>query len=99
MVTQQQLAELLLKVAVAASIASIVMRLGFIQRMLLRDERSINDRIQLALIFSLLFAASAEVRILSHGTYQAIDLALEGAIISGILGGYVSGLVTGLCVC
>ncbi len=99
MVTEQQLAELLLKVAVAASIASIVMRLGFIQRMLLRDERSINDRIQLALIFSLLFAASAEVRILSHGTYQAIDLALEGAIISGILGGYVSGLITGLCVC
>jgi two-component system LytT family sensor kinase len=45
-----------------------------------------------------LFGASAEVRILSHRLYQPIDLAMEGAIISGMLGGYVSGLITGLCV-
>jgi len=58
----------------------------------------VADRLQLALIFSILYAASAETRILSHGQYPAIDLAMEGAIIAGILGGYVSGLVTGLCV-
>ena len=98
MLNLQQLAALLIKVAVSASIASIVMRFARIQKILLRDERSLAERLQLALVFSVLFAASAEVRILSHGQYPAIDLAMEGAIIAGILGGYVSGLVTGLCV-
>src|SRR5947209_13393766 len=98
MVDKSQLAALLIKVAVSASIASILMRFARIQKILLRDERSVADRLQLAFIFSVLFAASAEVRILSHGQYPAIDLAMEGAIIAGILGGYVSGLVTGLCV-
>jgi two-component system LytT family sensor kinase len=98
MLNQQQLAALLLKVAVAASIASILMRFGPIQRILTRDERTVSDRLQLAFIFSVLFGASAAVRILSHRLYQPIDLAMEGAIISGMLGGYVSGLITGLCV-
>jgi two-component system, LytTR family, sensor kinase len=98
MLDKQQLAALLIKVAVATSIASILMRFASIQKILLRDERSVRQRLQLAFIFSFIFAASSEVRILSHGQYQAIDLALEGAIIAGMLGGYVSGLITGLCV-
>jgi two-component system LytT family sensor kinase len=97
MLDKQQLAALLIKIAVATSIASILMRFGRIQKILLRDERTVNQRLQLAFIFSLIFGASSEVRILSHGQYQAIDLALEGAIIAGMLGGYVSGLITGLC--
>jgi two-component system LytT family sensor kinase len=75
------------------------MRFGRIQRILLRDERTVADRLQLAFIFSVLYGASAAVRILSPQQYQAIDLAFEGALIAGMLGGYVSGLVTGLCVC
>jgi two-component system LytT family sensor kinase len=98
MLDTQQLAALLVKVAVATSIASILMRFAGIQKILLRDERSVRQRLQLAFIFSFIFGASSEVRILSHGQYQAIDLALEGAIIAGMLGGYVSGLITGLCV-
>ena len=99
MLDQQELAELLIKVAVAASIASILMRFAGIQKILLRDERSVSDRLQLAFVFSVLFGASAGVRILSHHQYGAIDLAMEGALIAGMLGGYVSGLITGLCVC
>jgi two-component system LytT family sensor kinase len=98
MLNEQQLAALLIKVAVSASIASILMRFQRIQKILLRDERSVGDRVQLAFIFSVVFGASAEVRILSHHTYQAVDLALEGALIAGMLGGYVSGLITGICV-
>ncbi|HSU58473.1 MAG TPA: histidine kinase, partial [Bryobacteraceae bacterium] len=97
MLTQQQLAALLIKVAVSASIASILMRFARMQKILLLDERTVADRLQLAFIFSVLFGASAEVRILAN-QYAAIDLAMEGAIIAGMLGGYVSGLVTGLCV-
>jgi two-component system LytT family sensor kinase len=96
MLNQQQLTALLIKVAASASLASIVMRFGRFQRMLLRDERTLQERLHLALIFSLLFGGSAEIRILSHYTYPAIDLAFEGAIISGMLGGYVSGLLTGI---
>lgn len=75
------------------------MRFARIQKILLRDERTVSDRLQLAFIFSVLYGASAAVRILSPQQYQAIDLAFEGALIAGMLGGYVSGLVTGLCVC
>src|SRR5450631_1298748 len=97
MLNQEQLAALLLKVAVSTSLASIVMRFGPMQRMLLRDDRTLRERLQLAFIFALLFGLSAEFRILTNGKYQAIDLALEGSVIAGILGGYVSGLITGLC--
>jgi len=97
MITQLEIATLLIKVAVSASIASILMRFGRIQKILLKDERTVGDRLQLAFIFSLLFGASAAARILSHNQYMAIDLALEGSVIAGMLGGYVSGLITGLC--
>ena len=98
MLDQQQLAALLVKVAVAASIASILMRFARIQKTLLRDERSVAERLQLAFTFAGIFGASAGVRLLSHGQYRAIDLALEGAQIAGLLGGYVTGLITGLLV-
>lgn len=98
MLNQQQLAALLVKVAVSASIASILMRFARIQKMLLRDERTVNERLQLAFVFALIFGASAGVRLLSRHEYQAIDLALEGAQLAGMLGGYVTGLITGLCV-
>ena len=96
MLNQQLLAALLIKIAVSASIASILMRFGRFQRMLLRDERTLQERLHLALIFSILFGGSAEVRTLTQDTYPAIDLAFEGAIVSGMLGGYVSGLLTGI---
>ncbi len=98
MLDQQQLAALLVKVAVAASIASILMRFARIQKTLLRDDRSVAERLQLAFTFAVIFGASAGVRILSNHQYQAIDLALEGAQIAGLLGGYVTGLITGLLV-
>ncbi len=55
MLDEQQIAELLIKVAVSASIASILMRFERIQKILLRDERTVSDRLQLAFIFSLSF--------------------------------------------
>lgn len=73
------------------------MRFNRIQKILLRDDRTVADRLQLAFIFSILFGASAGVHSLTN-QYPAIDLALEGATIAGFLGGYVSGLITGICV-
>lgn len=98
MLEEQHLVALLVKLAVAASVASILMRFRHIRRILLRDRRSVGERLQLALIFSAIFGAGETARILSRGQYQAIDLALESAFIAGLLAGYVSGLVTGICV-
>jgi two-component system LytT family sensor kinase len=98
MLGEAQVATLLIKVAASASIASILMRFARIQRLLLADDRTVQERVQLAFTFALVFGATAAVRLLSH-QYQAIELAMEGAIISGLLGGYVTGLITGLCVC
>jgi len=98
MLQQQQLAALLIKIAVSASIASILMRFARFQRIIFSDDRAVRGRLKLSLVFSLIFGASAGVRILSHHQYEAIDLALEGSVIAGMLGGYVSGLITGICV-
>ena len=51
MLNQEQLAALLLKIAVSTSLASIVMRFGPMQRMLLRDDRTLRERLQLAFNF------------------------------------------------
>jgi two-component system LytT family sensor kinase len=98
MVEQQFLVALLVKIAVAASVASFMMRFRRIREIILQDERNIAQRLQLALIFSVIFGAGESTRIITHGQYQALDLALESAFIAGLLAGYVSGLVAGICV-
>jgi two-component system, LytTR family, sensor kinase len=98
MLQEQHLVALLVKIAVAASVASILMRFRGIRRIILHNDRTVGERLQLALIFSVIFGAGETARILSKGQYQAIDLALESAFIAGLLAGYVTGLVAGICV-
>lgn len=98
MLEQQSLVDLLVKLAVAASVASILTRFTPIEKMLFRDERTLNQRLGLAFSFALIFGAGAAARILTRNSYRAIDLAMEASIIAGMLGGYVSGLITGICV-
>ncbi len=98
MLTEQHLVALLLKIAVAASVASILMRFRGIRRIILRDDRTVAERLNLALIFSFIFGVGEIARIMTPNQYQAIDLSLESALIAGLLGGYVSGLVGGICV-
>jgi two-component system LytT family sensor kinase len=98
MLEEQHLVALLVKIAVAASVASFLMRFRRIRRIILHDDRTIIERLQIAFIFSVIFGAGETVRIITHGQYPAIDLALESAFIAGLLSGYVSGLVTGICV-
>lgn len=98
MLEEQHLVALVVKIAVAASVASILMRFRTTQRLLLNDDRSLSGRLQLALVFSAIFGAGETARIMTPNQYQAIDLALESAVIAGLMAGYVSGLVTGICV-
>jgi len=63
--------------------------------MLLREERTLAQRVRLALWFTALFAPGEIMRILAP-EYSALDLALEGSLLAGLMGGYVSGMLAGI---
>jgi len=92
----QHLLILLVKLAVAASLASILTRSSGFQRMLMREERTLAQRIKMALVCALIYGAGVAVRVGTHGAYQAVDLGMEGSLVMGMLGGYVTGLVAGV---
>ena len=86
---------LLVKLGAVASIASILARSNTFKSMLMREERTLNQRLVLACWLSVVFAASVATRVVSR-TYQAADLGLEGSLLAGITGGYVTGLLAGI---
>lgn len=88
------LVTLLIKIGVAAAIASFLVRVRFFSRAISHEERSYRDRMVLVACFAVVFGASVAVRIVTH-SYQAADLGLEGSFLSGLLGGYLVGLVAG----
>ncbi len=94
---QEQLFVLLLRLAVAASLASILVRFTAFQRMLMREERTVIQRVKLALSLAAAFGAGVATRVLSPA-YQAADLGLEGSLLSGLVGGYLTGLVAGILI-
>jgi two-component system, LytTR family, sensor kinase len=92
------LVSLLVKLAVMASIASILARSSQFKSILLRENRSIGQRFELSLWLSVFFAASMATRVLGKTAYQGADLGLEGSLLAGILGGYVTGLLSGIII-
>jgi len=86
------------KLGVVASLASILVRPYAVQRMLMRENRTLNQRLKMALWFSGVFAAGVATRVLTSSSYLAVDLGLEGTLLAGILGGYVTGLVSGILI-
>lgn len=93
----EQLMLLLLQVAVAAAVASILARLNAFVRMLMREERSFEQRLLMALAFGAVFGGGVAVRVVT-GTYKAADLAVAGSFLAGVLGGYVAGLISGILI-
>ena len=92
---KDQLITLLVKVGVIAAIASFGVRSAAVKRLLLREERTLRQRIHLSLWFAGLFTPGEVIRLLSSD-YNALDLGLEGSLIAGLLGGYVSGMLSGI---
>src|SRR5581483_4682576 len=97
MLDQQQLVTLLLRVAVAASLASILSRFAAFQRMLMHEDRTMLQRVKFALSCAAVFGASVAIRVLNRN-YQAVDLGLEGSLVAGMVGGYVTGLLSGVLI-
>jgi two-component system, LytTR family, sensor kinase len=92
----QHVVILLVKLAVAASLASILTRFGAFQRMLMREERTLGQRVLMALVCAGIYGSGVLTRIVTHESYQAVDLGLEGSLAMGMLGGYVTGLLAGV---
>jgi two-component system LytT family sensor kinase len=97
MLEPQQLVVLLLRLAVAASLASILSRFSAFQRMLMREERTLVQRVKLALSCSAAYGAGVATRVFAP-TYLAVDLGLEGSLVAGMVGGYVTGLLSGVLI-
>ncbi len=89
---------LLVKLGVVAAIASVLARSNKFKGMLMRESRTLNQRLWLAIWLALVFAFGVEARLLSPSSYRAGDLGLEGSLIAGILGGYVTGLAAGILI-
>src|SRR3984957_18625463 len=94
----QHLLTLLLRVAVAASLASILSRFSAFQLMLMREDRTLVQRVKLALMFWAMYGASVLFRVLNPIKYDAVDLGLEGSLLAGMVGGYVTGLLSGILI-
>jgi two-component system LytT family sensor kinase len=95
----QPLVILLVKIAVAASLASFLTRFAWFQRMLMREERMLWQRVQMALVCAVIFGTGVATRVITHDIgYQAVDLGLEGSLVMGMLGGYVTGLLAGVLI-
>ena len=88
---------LLMKLGVMASLASILARSGSFKGMLMRENRTLQQRLALALVLSIVFACSVATRV-AKGTYFAADLGLEGSLLAGIIAGYVTGLLSGILI-
>jgi two-component system LytT family sensor kinase len=97
MLEPEQLEILLLRLAVAASLASILVRFGAFQRLLMREDRTLVQRVRLALVCSSVFAVGVATR-LQMRAYVAVDMGLEGSLLAGLIGGYVSGLLSGVLI-
>jgi len=92
------LVSLLVKLAAMASVASVLARSSSFKAMLMRENRTLSQRLSLSLWLSIVFAASVATRVVSHNTYHGADLGLEGALIAGVVGGYVTGLTSGVLI-
>lgn len=94
---QQVIVTLLVKTGVATALASFGVRGSAIKRLLLREERTLSQRVNLALWFVLLFLPGVAIRVLTN-SYAALDLGLEGSLLAGITGGYVCGWMAGMTI-
>jgi two-component system LytT family sensor kinase len=94
---EEHLITLLVKVGVVASLASVGVRSGAVRRMLLREERTLAQRVRLALWFAAIFMPGVAIRVMAP-SYMALDLAMEGSLLAGITGGYVCGWLAGMLI-
>ena len=89
---------LLVKLAVSAGLASVLLRSERFRRMLMGEDRTLPERVRMAFGGALIYGFGVAARVLTRNNYQAVDLALEASLLFGMMGGYVTGLLIGVLV-
>ena len=93
---QQLFTTLLVKLAVMAASATILVRFRRFRQFLIFERRPTHDRLTVALMLGALLSAGVAARLLLH--YDAADLTLEGAFIAGLIDGPYAGVIVGAMV-
>jgi two-component system LytT family sensor kinase len=88
------LINLLIKLGVAAAVASALVRSVEFKKLLFRERRSLKQRIYLILWIALPLTLGVWFRLISK-SFSAGDLTLETTILLGVLGGRFTGMVGG----
>jgi two-component system LytT family sensor kinase len=88
------LVTLLVKLGVAAAIASALVRAKSFKNMLFREERTLAEKVHLVLFAGFPFALGVMVRGSVHN-FLAADLSFEAAILLGVIAGRVTGVLAG----
>jgi two-component system LytT family sensor kinase len=94
---EQHFITLLVRIGVVASLASLFVRFKSLRQLLVQEDRTLGQRMQLALWFCAMFGTGVFLRIRVK-SYNAADLGLEGSLLAGLLGGYVTGMTAGLLI-
>jgi two-component system LytT family sensor kinase len=93
---QLLLTALLVKLAVMAASATILVRFRRFRHFLIFEHRPSPDRLAFALSLGILLSAGVGARLLLH--YDAADLTLEGAFLAGLIDGPYAGVIVGALV-
>jgi two-component system LytT family sensor kinase len=93
---QLLLTTLLVKLAVMAASATILVRFRRFRHFLIFEHRPSPDRLAFALSLGILLSAGVAARLLLH--YDAADLTLEGAFLAGLIDGPYAGVIVGAMV-
>jgi two-component system LytT family sensor kinase len=88
------LVHLLLKIGVAAAVASALVRSVEFKRLLFHEERSVKQKIYLTLWIAIPIALGVWIRLSVH-SFLAGDLSFETAVLLGVLGGRLCGMSGG----
>jgi len=93
---QLLLTTLLVKLAVMAASATILVRFRRFRHFLIFEHRPTPDRLAFALSLGILLSVAVAARLLLH--YDAADLTLEGAFLAGLIDGPYAGVIVGALV-
>jgi two-component system, LytTR family, sensor kinase len=89
------LVNLLIKLGVAAAVSSALVRSKDFKSLLFREERSVRDKVYLALWMAIPIAIGVWIR-LSVKSFLSGDLSFETALLLGVIGGRLSGGLGGM---
>ena len=93
---QLLLTTLLLKVAVTATLATMLVRFGQFRRILLTEKRAWRERLTFAFAFGIPASIAVAARLLLN--YDAADLSLAGSYLAGLIAGPYAGAIVGCLV-